>query len=259
MTTASRDLEQRLNQAAREAGGSISHAVVLDIVDSTQDEARRRGSRPGEVIVALVQTAGRGRRGRTWLDSGDHGLAASFVYPAREPQRLAIQSAVAAARAIESLASTDAATIAGIKWPNDLVLARRKVGGVLVEVRDGRAIVGIGINVSQQSWPPDLIGRAISLHEAGIAVDRAGAAVALIDAVAWAEGLNDADLRQAFARRDVLSGSQGRVRHRQEEFEGTLRIVDPLHEIAIETAMGSRTLAAEATTILTADHLFSPE
>ena len=59
-----------------------------------------------------------------------------------------------------------------VKPPNDVLLDGRKVAGVLVEQSDGLAVIGIGINVKQLSWPPALDGQAISLLEAGIELKR---------------------------------------------------------------------------------------
>ena len=96
----------------------------------------------GSVVVADHQTAGRGRRGRAWEAPPGSGLFATFVL---EPSPTIVFAAgVAAAEACGGGVR--------LKWPNDLVLDDRKLGGILAEIRGDRALVGIGINVS---WAPE--------------------------------------------------------------------------------------------------------
>ncbi len=113
--------------------------VRLGTVTSTQDEAR---SLPvGSVVVAEVQTAGRGRLDRTWEAPPGSALLASFVV---EPHPLAsLAAGVAAAEACGPAVR--------LKWPNDLLLDGAKVGGILVEGGGGKQLIGIGINLT---WAP---------------------------------------------------------------------------------------------------------
>ena len=92
-------------------------------------------------MVADHQSAGRGRRDRRWEAPPGTALLASFVLP--PGPLLSLAAGVAAARACGPSVR--------LKWPNDLLLEGRKVGGILVEVHDRKAIVGIGINLS---WTP---------------------------------------------------------------------------------------------------------
>ena len=109
------------------------------VVESTQDVAR--GLPIGSLVVADHQTAGRGRRDRRWEAPPGTALLASFVLA---PGRLlSLAAGVAAALACGSSVR--------LKWPNDLVLEGRKLGGILVEVHGRAAIVGIGINLT---WAP---------------------------------------------------------------------------------------------------------
>jgi BirA family biotin operon repressor/biotin-[acetyl-CoA-carboxylase] ligase len=168
--------------------GGPRHA--LGEVDSTQRVARElasAGAPEGTVVVAEHQREGRGRAGRAWLDQpGENVLFSLVLRPALEARRvpqLALVSAVAIAEALE--ATTGAAP--RIKWPNDLLLGNRKVCGVLAEaVSDGEAaavvILGIGINVNQRQFPPEVADRATSLVlELGRPVERAGLLDAVLD------------------------------------------------------------------------------
>jgi BirA family biotin operon repressor/biotin-[acetyl-CoA-carboxylase] ligase len=111
----------------------------LETVTSTQEAAYDLPL--GSVVVADSQTAGRGRLGRRWQSPPGAGLAASFVVA---PNPLAsLAAGVAAAEACGPSVR--------LKWPNDLLLEGRKLGGILVEGRPGRMLIGIGVNLS---WAP---------------------------------------------------------------------------------------------------------
>jgi BirA family transcriptional regulator, biotin operon repressor / biotin---[acetyl-CoA-carboxylase] ligase len=112
----------------------------LGTVESTQLAAAEMPL--GSVVVADHQTAGRGRLGRKWDAPPGSGLFATFVCEARP--LVVFAAGVAAAEACGGEVR--------LKWPNDLVLGDRKLGGILAEVRRDRALVGIGINLS---WAPE--------------------------------------------------------------------------------------------------------
>lgn len=159
---------------------------IFRTVGSTNDVARElaaSGAPEGTTVVAYAQARGRGRRGRSWHVEPGQCLVLSMVARPRAPGEsvLSLRLGLAAARAIEEAiaraagggaahASMDAAALAvGVKWPNDLVIDGRKVGGILCEgVFEGGAatvIAGIGINVLQDDddWTGPLAGRATSL------------------------------------------------------------------------------------------------
>lgn len=112
----------------------------LGTVESTQEAAW--GLPIGSVVVADHQTAGRGRHGRAWDAAPGGGLLATFVLP--PSPAIVFAAGVAAAEACGRGVR--------LKWPNDLMLDDRKLGGILAEIRHGRALVGIGINLR---WAPE--------------------------------------------------------------------------------------------------------
>jgi BirA family biotin operon repressor/biotin-[acetyl-CoA-carboxylase] ligase len=123
-------------------------------VDSTNDRARAlaaAGAPHGTVVTAGVQTAGRGRQGRTWTAPAGTALLLSLVI--REIDALL---PLRAGLAVADLAGPDAR----VKWPNDVLVDGRKVAGILIEGRpqEGWAVVGIGVNaaVSLADLPPEL-------------------------------------------------------------------------------------------------------
>ena len=119
---------------------SYGAVVRLDSVVSTQDVARDRPI--GSIVLANHQSAGRGRMERRWEAPPGTALLVSFVL---EPlPLLSLAAGVAAAEACTREVR--------LKWPNDLLLAERKLGGILVETTPRKAICGIGINLT---WAPD--------------------------------------------------------------------------------------------------------
>lgn len=144
---------------------------------STNDRARElaaQGAPEGTVVVADRQTAGRGRRGRTWSSPPGRGIWCSLIVrPSLGPgewPRLVPWASVAVVRAI--LPFVPGAS-AGVKWPNDVLVNGRKVAGILLELGRGGdgapfAVVGIGLNVNQEphDFPASVRERATSLRAA---------------------------------------------------------------------------------------------
>lgn len=145
-------------------GRPLQVGKVVAECDSTQDLARAMGL--GSLVVAGRQVAGRGQRGNRWADTGADGLAFSMALPATDQP----QCSLALAEALVS--SLPSGVDASVKAPNDVLVHGRKLAGVLVEQRDGLAVIGIGINVHQLEWPEDLEPIAISLEQAGCRLDR---------------------------------------------------------------------------------------
>ena len=169
----------------------VSAAIACETVDSTNDELRRRSDAgdagPGTVLIADAQSAGRGRRGRTWHSVAGLGLYLSWLVRPSGPVDLLPRWTLLAA-----LATCDACRQAGaraveLKWPNDLIAGTRKLGGVLADLRTSggapELIVGIGVNVHHREadMPPDLALRATSLSQvSGDIMDRADLAERIV-------------------------------------------------------------------------------
>jgi BirA family biotin operon repressor/biotin-[acetyl-CoA-carboxylase] ligase len=146
--------------------------IDLDEIDSTSDEALRRiraGTAADDMaIVAKSQTAGRGRRGRTW-NSPPGNLYLTLVFPAPALERIgetAFVAALAAGEAITRVLPGDARI--AFKWPNDILLGGKKLAGILIESEldpKGRRWCAIGIGVNVAHAPAEL--PAISLSQAG--------------------------------------------------------------------------------------------
>lgn len=237
-------------EAAVAACAALSTVVVLRETASTQDHAR--GCPPGTVVIAWRQTRGRGRLGRAWADTGTDGLAISINLPPALSDRLAGCAAVAACEAVEQSALEAGGGIPSvrIKWPNDLWIDRRKLGGILIEQDGVRATVGIGINVSQRSFPESIAGTATSLAMHGFGVDRIDLACHLVRRLDSWIASDTERLTQEYASRDALAGSRCSLATPDGVVEGTVLRCDPIEGMRIRTSSGDRTLPAASTSLL---------
>jgi BirA family biotin operon repressor/biotin-[acetyl-CoA-carboxylase] ligase len=173
------------------ARDSAEPAIVrLDQVDSTQTVAfalAERGAADRTVVVADQQSSGRGRRGRVWQAPARSSLLASILVRPRLPQTLLAtlspMTAVATAEALRRVAPL----AARLKWPNDVLVGGRKIAGILLESRSVASsepvlVIGVGVNLGQREFPPELRDRATSVAlETGHAVDRDTLLAALLE------------------------------------------------------------------------------
>ncbi|MDP8214066.1 MAG: biotin--[acetyl-CoA-carboxylase] ligase [Candidatus Euphemobacter frigidus] len=141
-------------------------------IDSTNDFAKKiagRGGPEGTLVVSEEQTAGRGRMGRSWISPPGTGIWMSLLLrppflPSQAPLITSL-AAVAVAGSIRRVTGLPA----GIKWPNDIIINDKKVGGILIELSAGERfvkylIVGIGINVNTEDFPEEIREHATSLR-----------------------------------------------------------------------------------------------
>lgn len=230
----------------------VSRVVVYAKTASTQDAAwRHRPAAPGEggvVAVASVQTDGRGQRGRRWDDGQGRTLPVSFAFPSTlSDVGLAARAGLGALAACRLHAPS--ADI-GIKWPNDIVVrdasGDRKLAGVLVERREGVAVVGVGINVSQTAEELAACGltHAASLGMLGGKTNRLMLAIDLIASMSrWLAAADDA-VRAEWATHDAMLGTHRAFVVGGERVEGEVTALDPLVSITV----GGRSLPVDRTT-----------
>jgi BirA family transcriptional regulator, biotin operon repressor / biotin---[acetyl-CoA-carboxylase] ligase len=172
--------------------GKIHFAPVTDSTNSDALAAARRGAPHGSVFLADEQTAGRGREGHAWHSAAGEGLYVSVLLrlalSAARLQLLPLAAGLAAAEAIHAVSGLTV----DLRWPNDLLIGPGKAGGILVEARNDSnepphavaeavAVVGVGINVHQRSFPSGLATPANSLDwAAGHRISRQPLLVALL-------------------------------------------------------------------------------
>jgi BirA family biotin operon repressor/biotin-[acetyl-CoA-carboxylase] ligase len=203
---------------ARDSAGPA--IVRLDQVDSTQSVAfalAERGAADRTVVIADQQAAGRGRRGRVWQAPPRTSLLASILVRSRLPQALLATlsptTAVATAEALRRVAPLSPR----LKWPNDVLVGGRKIAGILLESRSVASaepvlVIGIGVNLGQREFPPELAGRATSVAlEAGYLVDRDTLLAALLEEFdAWRARLEGEGFGRIRERWKSLSDTIGR-------------------------------------------------
>lgn len=222
---------------------------VLESIGSTNDYAAtlaRAGEREGLVVVAEHQFVGRGRLDRTWTSSPRAGLTFSLllrpasVAPAARPWLPMLLAAVAS----ESLSDRCDLDVL-LKWPNDLLVDGRKVGGVLAESTGDAVVVGFGINVSTtRDELPREDATSLAL-ETGGAVDRTPILLALLRAmgpayVAWTGDAEEAADR--YRRRCDTVGRQVRVTLPGERtIDGEATGVDTAGRLVVTSADGTET------------------
>lgn len=231
----------RARFAAASANWSrVGRIEILEETASTMDAVRERGLAAGDLAVALRQRAGRGRAGRPWHEAGE-GVALTIVVP-RDPEaspadagaRMAIGAAVAAAGCLERWLGEGAV---GIKWPNDLLVDGRKIGGVLIETVGAFSLLGVGLNALQREFPGGLAPIATSLRQElgeDAPIDRLEVAIELVAALDEALGQPPEDLVARWCRRDALRGRAVRLRVGGETVAGRVREIDPLAWIELE-------------------------
>ncbi|HEX8031209.1 MAG TPA: biotin--[acetyl-CoA-carboxylase] ligase [Vicinamibacterales bacterium] len=154
------------------------HATLPSTMD-TASSLVHDGAAHGVVVVADAQTAGRGRRGSSWASPPGAGLYFSFVArpPGVDATGLSLLT-LAAGVAVRDGISSATGLAPDLKWPNDLIVGRRKLAGILAEgIAIGTAgqsvIVGVGLNLQPAAYPPDVSIRATSIEgELGRPVER---------------------------------------------------------------------------------------
>ena len=231
------------------APSETEHFLRLDTIDSTNAEALRR-TRAGEHgplwIVAERQSAGRGRRGRSWV-SPPGNLHATLLVIDPAPAALAPQLGFVAGLALHDAASAAAPALAprfALKWPNDLLCGGRKIAGILVEGEGDPVAAAIGFGVNCREHPADAEYPATDFAADGADVP----ATALFDLLAaamterlyqWRRGAGFAAARAAWLERAAGRGNPIRVRLPDRETTGIFETIDESGRLLLRHATGT--------------------
>jgi BirA family biotin operon repressor/biotin-[acetyl-CoA-carboxylase] ligase len=179
------DLEKLRAHITGRWGESIT---VLKETSSTMDDAEaaaRAGAVDGHVIVADRQTHGRGAHGRTWVSPSGTDLYFSVVArPMLEPSEVSLVTLATGLGVRDAIATLLPDRRVTVKWPNDVWIDRRKCAGILVESkmtgeRVDAVVIGVGLNVNREAWPPELEGIATSIRQ-----ERGGAPLNRVETLA---------------------------------------------------------------------------
>jgi BirA family biotin operon repressor/biotin-[acetyl-CoA-carboxylase] ligase len=182
---------------------------VVDRCLSTNGLLNENVRRP-VLLAAEEQTAGRGRRGRRWVSPRGAGITFSLAAPVRRPARelgaLSLVAGVAVARALRALGASVA-----LKWPNDLVVGAAKLGGILVEAKNGVAVIGVGINCHRVAGFAERLKREVAF----LGIDDRNRVIRAI-ALALLEALREFETRgfeaASWAAMDAHAGQRLKVR-----------------------------------------------
>jgi len=162
--------------------------IFKEITESTNDDAKMLGEENaphGTLVVADVQSKGRGSRGRSWETPGGSNIAMSLLIrpsvPAEKISVLTLIMGLSIAQGIEDLFAynEDMCDFPQIKWPNDVVIAGKKICGILTELHMNNdntinnVVIGVGINVNMNSFPEEIESVAGSIYtQTGFKTDR---------------------------------------------------------------------------------------
>ncbi len=231
-------------------------------IDSTNLQAMREaasGAEHGTVYIADAQSAGRGRGAHTWHSAPGAGLYCSLLLRPHTTLSApdALWFSLATGLAVASAVKSVTALHADIRWPNDLLLGKRKFCGILTELSASsahvrHAVIGIGININQAGFPPELQSLATSLRIAsGQEWSRTAILAALLRAMqAEFSGLLGADNTQS-AHEDILrrlrlqsTWIEGKRVHVDEAggYTGVTAGLNSLGFLQVQTATGLRTV-----------------
>jgi BirA family biotin operon repressor/biotin-[acetyl-CoA-carboxylase] ligase len=230
---------------------------VFDEIDSTILEARRRAERgePGPVwLIAKRQTAGRGRRGRTWA-SLEGNLLATYLFATRRPPAqialLGFAAGVAIAETIDSVLGPGHATL---KWPNDVLVAGAKTAGIMLDSgsRGGESWAALAFGVNLASAPRGLDQPAVSLRDLLPPDAPAPEPLAFLQALrprleAWSARIESEGfepLRAAWLERAHGLGQNARVVQGEQTLDGRIVGLSPRGELELDTDAGRRLIAA---------------
>lgn len=203
---------------------ACSDIQVFDEHPSTNEQAAFLAGKMADdafarplVVIADRQTAGRGRSGRSWHSPAGNVYLSVALRPNVAPSALpplALVAGLVVARVVDQRLATARARI---KWPNDVLVDGKKIAGVLVEgqIRGSHVravVIGVGVNVVSESFPPEIADRATSLAVLGARCDRdeilADLVAGLVEAVTEYERTGLAALLDEIDRRDAVRGTR---------------------------------------------------
>lgn len=241
------ELESRMT--TRWAGHPVFFYESLGSTNLQAKQLAEEGCGQGTLVVADMQTAGRGRRGRAWSSPAGTNVYFTLVLkPEYHPDCVSMVTLVMALAVAEGIRAA-CGVEAGIKWPNDIVAGGKKLCGMLTEMSMERdyihhVVVGAGINVRQQEFAPEIAERAVSLEQ--ICGQRVSRALLIADVMAAFE-----KYYECFEREHSLAGlleqyngllvSRDRevcVLDPKGEYRGISRGVNARGELLVELAGG---------------------
>jgi BirA family biotin operon repressor/biotin-[acetyl-CoA-carboxylase] ligase len=234
----------------------IHHFYKIGSTNAAAMSAAAEGAPEGSVFLAEEQTVGRGRGAHSWESARSAGIYCTVVLrPALPPSDVLVLSLAAGLAVRTAIEQVDARVSADLKWPNDLLIAGKKVCGILTEMnaeatRVRYVVVGIGVNVNQASFPKELEGEATSLRlVTGSEWSRVELAAALLKSLdrEYRVLVDQADARQSILRRFTeqsswVQGKQVCIVENGARVEGITEGLDERGFLQVRTPGGLRTI-----------------
>jgi BirA family biotin operon repressor/biotin-[acetyl-CoA-carboxylase] ligase len=245
-----------MNEGGRLVLSSGFRSLVLDEIDSTNEEAKRRaeaGEAGGLWILARRQTTGRGRRGRSWQAAPGNLMATLLLRPEVTAARSAELSFVASLAVAETFEALGAPSCA-LKWPNDVLIGEAKAAGILLESSGAAAgrpdwlAIGFGLNLAWAPAGTPFPATALAAHTEGPSPDPE--AVLPVLARSWARHYDTwardgfAPIRAAWLARAKGLGQPVVARLGTCEACGVFTDLDANGALVLETAAGRRVISA---------------
>lgn len=230
-----------------------SHLLYFDEVGSTNIEAKKQaesGAPNGLLVVADKQSQGRGRRGRSWESpAGMNIFMTIMLRPSFAPSKASMITLVMAVSVAQAIADVTRLSV-GIKWPNDIVVNKKKVVGILTELTTEtdyiqHLVCGVGINVNQTEFPEDISATATSLYlEGGRKINRAELIVKSMERFeenyeTFCKTKNMEGLIDNYNRMLVNREAQVRVLDPKGEYDGISHGITKMGELIVEKADGT--------------------
>ena len=242
------ELESRMNTSW--AGRPVFYFEELPSTNQQAKLDAENGAQEGTLIVADMQTAGRGRRGRSWNSPGGTNAYFTLVLKPDYDGELASMVTLVMGIAVAECLRKTWGVQACIKWPNDIVINGRKVCGILAEMSIERefihyVVVGVGINVGEQEFPEEIAQTATSLwQECGMPVSRAELIVNVMKAFessyeVFRNERGFGGLLERYNELLVNRGREVRVLDPKGEFQGISRGVNEKGELLVERQDGT--------------------
>ncbi len=234
----------------------LHHFYKIGSTNTAAMAAAADGAAEGSVFLAEEQTAGRGRGAHSWQSARSAGIYCSAVLrPALPPSDALVLSLAAGLAVGAAIEQVNSRVSADLKWPNDVLIAGKKVCGILTEMnaevtRVRYVVVGIGINVNQASFPKELEGEATSLRMAtGSEWSRVELAAALLKSLdrEYRSLLGRTDARRSILQRFAeqsswVRGKTVRIEENGSRIEGTTEGLDERGFLKVRTAQGLQTV-----------------
>jgi len=232
----------------------LDHFYKIGSTNTSAMAAAADGAPEGTVFLAEEQTAGRGRGANAWQSPRSTGIYCSAILrPALLPSDVLVLSLAAGLAVHAAIQQVDSRAVPDLKWPNDVLVNGKKVCGILTEMnaeatRVRYLVVGIGINVNQESFPKDLHATSLRLVTGSewSRVELAAALLKLLDRE-YRILTENSDARESILKRFTensswVLGKNVRIEENNAAFEGTTAGLDARGFLLVRTAQGTQTV-----------------